>query len=87
MKLKVWDMSVSYVYQITDWMKLKERFSYFHSDLDYHCIEGLSYRTLLIYTGIIISQKTRRCMLLTDTVQRGNAARQNPSNRIRTTKT
>ena len=45
MKRKVWDMSVSYVYQITDWMKLKERFSYFHSDLDYHCIEGLSYRT------------------------------------------
>ena len=82
MKRKVWDMSVSYVYQITDWMKLKERFSYFHSDLDYHCIEGLSYRTSKdpIYKWYYYKSEDEKVYVDLDTVQRGNAARQNPLN-------
>ena len=82
MKRKVWDMSVSYVYQITDWMKLKERFSYFHSDLDYHCIEGLSYRTSKdpIYKWYYNKSETEKVYVDLDTVQRGNAARLNPLN-------
>lgn len=82
MKRKVWDMSVSYVYQITDWMKLKERFSYFHSDLDYHCIEGLSYRTSKdpIYKWYYYKSENEKVYVDLDTVQRGNAARQNPLN-------
>ena len=82
MKRKVWDMSVSYVYQITGWMKLKERFSYFHSDLDYHCIEGLSYRTSKdpIYKWYYYKSENEKVYVDLDTVQRGNAARQNPLN-------
>ena len=82
MNRKVWDVSVQYVYQITDWMKLKERFTYFHSDLDYHCIEGLSYRTSKdpIYKWYYINTKDEKVYVDLDTVQRGNAARQNPLN-------
>lgn len=82
MKRKVWDMSVQYVYQITDWMKLKERFTYFHSDLDYHCIEGLSYRTSTdpIYKWYYINTKQQKVYVDLDTVQRGNVKNLNPLN-------
>lgn len=81
MKRKVWDLSVQYTYQLAEWMKLKERFTYFHSDLDYHCIEGLSYRTSEnpVYKWYYL-KKDKKVYVDLDTVQRGNAANLNPLN-------
>ncbi len=45
MKRKVWDVTARYTHVISENMTLRERFTYFHSDLDYCCVEGLGYRT------------------------------------------
>ena len=39
------DFSVQYTQELTSWMKLRERFTMNHSNLDYCSIEGMSYRT------------------------------------------
>ena len=62
--------------------EVERTFSYFHSDLDYHCIEGLSYRTSKdpIYKWYYYKSEDEKVYVDLDTVQRGNAARQNPLN-------
>ena len=35
----------NYTHKITDWMTLRERFNYGHSNLDYWCVENVSYPT------------------------------------------
>lgn len=45
MKRRVTDVSLTYTQELTSFMKLRERFSWNHSDLDYACVEGMSYRT------------------------------------------
>ena len=63
MNRKVWDVSVQYVYQITDWMKLKERFTY----LIWIIIVSRGFLIVLPRTrytsGIILIRKMRKCML------------------------
>ncbi|MDE7074206.1 MAG: TonB-dependent receptor plug domain-containing protein, partial [Odoribacter sp.] len=81
MHRRVWDMSVQYTHQFSDWMKLRERFTYSHSDLNYHCIEGLSYLTSddPIYDWYYVSKGQKKYINL-DTVRRGNWKGLNPLN-------
>ncbi|WP_308595142.1 TonB-dependent receptor [uncultured Parabacteroides sp.] len=39
------DVTLDYKHELTRWMSLHERFSYGHSNLDYTCVEKMSYRT------------------------------------------
>ena len=45
MKRRVTDISLSYTQQLASFMKIRDRFSWNHSDLDYAAVEGMSYRT------------------------------------------
>ena len=45
MKRRVADISLTYTQELASFMKLRERFSWNHSDLDYASVEGMSYRT------------------------------------------
>ena len=45
MTRQVTDISLAYTQQLTPFMKLRDRFSWNHSDLDYAGVEGMSYRT------------------------------------------
>lgn len=82
MKRRVWDMFVQYTLDITDWMKLKERFTYSHSNLDYHCIENLEYRISEdpIYNWYYKDKKGTNIYIDVDSVQRGNLDWPSPLN-------
>lgn len=82
MHRREWDMSVQYTHQLTDWMKLRERFTYSHSDLDYHCIEALYYPTSKqpIYKWYYDDGKGNNTYVNLDSVQRGNYKKTNPLN-------
>ena len=45
MKRRVTAISLSYTLQLASFMKIRDRFSWNHSDLDYAAVEGMSYRT------------------------------------------
>ncbi|WP_298612680.1 TonB-dependent siderophore receptor [uncultured Odoribacter sp.] len=45
MKRRVTDVSLTYTQELTSFMKLRDRFSWNHSDLDYASVEGMNYRT------------------------------------------
>lgn len=45
MHRRVTDIALSYTQQLTPFLKVRDRFSWNHSDLDYACVEGMSYRT------------------------------------------
>lgn len=38
------DVMATYTHKLTGWLALRDRFSYRHSDLDYSCVENVSYR-------------------------------------------
>lgn len=82
MKRKNWDVSVQYTQQLTGNLRLRERFTYSHSDLDYHCIESISYRESSdpIYKWYYKNSKGKTVYIDLDSVQRGNAADLNPLN-------
>ena len=45
MQRRVIDLSLNYTHKFTDWLTLRERFNYGHSNLDYWCVENVSYLT------------------------------------------
>lgn len=45
MERKVIDLTLNFTQKLTDFMTLRERFNYGHSDLDYWCVENVSYLT------------------------------------------
>ena len=45
MQRRVFDATLNYTHKITDWLNIRERFNYSHSDLDYWCVENVSYLT------------------------------------------
>lgn len=82
MHRKVWDISVQYVHRLTDFMKLRERFTYSHSDLNYHCIENISYLTSKnpIYKWYYTDKNGTKTYVNLDSVQRGDYMNLNPLN-------
>ena len=42
MKRRVTDISLSYTQQLASFMKIRDRFSWNHSDLDYAAVEGVT---------------------------------------------
>lgn len=81
MHRRVWDISAQYTHRLADWMKIRERFTYSHSDLNYHCIEGIAYLQSddPVYDWYYMKNGKRKYINL-DTVQRGNIAGLNPLN-------
>lgn len=45
MRRRLMDIQTSYTHTFAPWLKLRERFSYNYSNLDYCCVENLSYVT------------------------------------------
>ncbi|MBQ4013433.1 MAG: TonB-dependent receptor [Bacteroidales bacterium] len=45
MQRRVIDLTLAYTHKLTDFMTLRERFNYSHSDLDYWCVENVRYLT------------------------------------------
>ena len=45
MRRRTVDVTATYTHQIARWMKLRDRFAYSRSNLDYCCVEGLTYVT------------------------------------------
>ena len=39
------DVLATYTHELAGWLTLRDRFSYNHSNLDYSCVEKVSYRT------------------------------------------
>lgn len=39
------DVRATYTHEFGEWLKLRDRFSFSHSNLDYSCVEGMSYLT------------------------------------------
>lgn len=65
------DASLQYTQQLTDWMKLRERITYGHSNLDYSAVEGMSYRTSTdpIYDWYYINSRDVKTYVELDSLQ------------------
>lgn len=78
------DLSMQYTQPLTEWMKLRERFTYGHSDLDYTAIEGMKYRTSTkpIYKWYYLNKdgKTKQYIEL-DSLQSGDPLCFNPDSK------
>lgn len=81
MHRRQWDMSVQYTHILSDRMKLRERFTYSHSDLNYHCIERVDYLTSAepVYDWYYLN-KDKKVYINMDTLRRGDWKSLNPLN-------
>lgn len=77
------DFSVQYTQILTSWMKLNERFTMNHSNLDYCAVENLSYRTSTnpIYDWYYVNSKGVTTYIELDSVRSGNPLCFNPDSR------
>lgn len=82
MHRREWDVSVQYTHRLTDWMKLRQRFTYSHSDLNYHCIENISYLTSAqpVYDWYYLNKNNEKVYVNLDSIQRGDYKDLNPLN-------
>ncbi len=74
MNRKNLDVMATYTHEITSWLKLRERFSYSHSNLDYAAVENVSYLTSSspIYDYWYINKRNNKKMYVNlDSVKRG----------------
>ena len=76
------DMTLDYKHELTHWMSLRERFSYGHSNLDYTCVERMSYRTSTdpIYDWYYINNKGVKTYVELDSLRSGDPLCFNPDN-------
>ena len=74
------DASVQYTQQLTEWMKLRERFAYGHSNLDYSAVEGVSYRTSTepIYDWYYTNSRGVKTYIELDSLRSGSPLTFNP---------
>lgn len=65
------DLSVQYTQKLTQWMNLRERFTYGNSHLDYVAVEGMSYRTSTdpIYDWYYMNAKGVKTYIELDSLQ------------------
>lgn len=82
MHRRVWDISAQYTHRLTERMKLRERFTYSHSDLNYHCIEDIAYLTSRqpVYKWYYEDAKQEKVYVNLDSVRRGDWKNLNPLN-------
>lgn len=76
------DVTLDYRHELTHYMSIRERFSYNHSNLDYSCVERMSYRTSTdpIYDWYYINNKGVKTFVELDSLRSGNPLCFNPDN-------
>lgn len=78
------DVLATYTHELTDWLALRDRFSYGHSDLDYSSVEKVSYRVSddPIYDWYYKDRKTGKNKYIeVDSVRSGDPLCFNPDHR------
>lgn len=77
------DLSVQYTQKLTDWMNVRERFTFGHTDLDYSAVESMRYRTSTdpIYDWYYTNNKGVKTYIELDSLQSGNPLCFNPDSR------
>ena len=80
MQRRVIDVTLNYTQKLTDFMTLRERFNYGHSDLDYWCVENVKYltSTLPIYDYYYVNNKGVTTYIDMENVQSGSPLCFNP---------
>lgn len=87
MRRRNFEVMATYTQQITDWLKLRERFSYTHSNLDYAAVENVSYLTSNdpIYDFWYINKRNQKKVYVNlDSVKRGTPLVFNPDHKVYT---
>ncbi len=77
------DLSLQYTHKLTNWMNIKERFTFNHSNLDYSCVEKMSYRTSTkpVYDWYYMNAKGVKTYVELDSLQSGTPLCFNPDSR------
>ena len=80
------DVRVTYTQKLTNWMSLRERFSFGHSNLDYSCVENVRYRTSSepIYDYWYIDRRNKKTYIDVDSVRSGDPLCFNPDHKLYT---
>lgn len=79
------DVLATYTHELAGWLTLRDRFSYNHSNLDYSCVEKVSYRTSdePIYDWYYKDSRTGNIKYIeVDSVRSGSPLCFNPDHRI-----
>lgn len=76
------DVRMQYTQPLTDWMKFRETLSYGHSNLDYCCVEGMSYVSSSdpIYDLYYFDRKGKKTYVNLDSLRSGDPLCFNPDN-------
>lgn len=71
MNRKSWDVAVQYGQELTKNLKVREKFTYNHSDLDYHALESVGYRESEnpVYKWYYLNSKNKKVYIDLDTLQ------------------
>lgn len=80
------DVRATYTQKLTNWMNLRERFSFGHSNLDYSCVENVRYRTSTepIYDYWYLDSKNKKTYIDVDSVRSGSPLCFNPDHKLYT---
>ncbi len=83
MRVRNIDLSLKYTHKLTDWLHLREQFSYNHRDLDYSAVENMKYRTSTdpIYDWYYTTAKGVKTYIELDSLQSGSPLCFNPDSR------
>ena len=81
------DVNVDYTHEFTPWLQLRERFGFVHSNLDYSCVENMSYLTSTepIYDYYYTNPRNGKTTYINlDSVRMGNPLCFNPDHKLYT---